>query len=537
MALLVRPISALDLLVLLICVYLGRLLILVRHQKTKTSRLSGPSRNNWLFGAQRYLSNSDDVGLEFAKWAAEYGPVYEIPTALGYSRIILTDPKAIAHFCARDTFTYIRGKHMKRMIDLLLGRGLIWADGESHRRQRKAVSSAFSNAAIRKVTSVFFDSAYKVKEVWDTTIDSSSSDEAIIDVQHWMNCVSLDSIGIAGFGHNFGTLQGKRSVVAEVFDAFNDLKPSILEIVNFLLGPRIPFLSKLPTERTKLTKRWNESVAEIAEEMLARTKQTYGEDSKTEEKSIIGLLLKAENADTDLYISPEEVMAQMKVLIFAGYETTSISLTWALIELCKHPEAQTKLREELTSQFGASDPTWDQLMTELPYLDGVVHEILRLHAPVEEAIREATEDDVIPLSTPITDTSGITIDRITVAKGTQVSVPITCMNYLESLWGPDVSEFKPERWMNGVEGLPHKVQEVQGYRHLLSFMDGPRICLGRGFALAEFKAVLSVLIRNYTFEFADSTNTEIEKVRAMLPRPRLAGEKGIRVPLRVRRTH
>ncbi|OJA11551.1 hypothetical protein AZE42_10452 [Rhizopogon vesiculosus] len=75
----------------------------------------------------------------------------------------------------------------------------------------------------------------------------------------------------------------------------------------------------------------------------------------------------------------------MKVLLLAGYETTSISLTWALIELSKYPNVQTRLREELLV-FG-SDPTYDQLKANLPYLDAVVHEVLRLHPPVTEFTR------------------------------------------------------------------------------------------------------------------------------------------------------
>jgi hypothetical protein len=58
---------------------------------------------------------------------------------------------------------------------------------------------------------------------------------------------------------------------------------------------------------------------------------------------------------------------------------------WTLIELSQHPDVQTRLREELLA-FG-SDPTYDQFKANLPYLDAVVHEILRLHPPVGEFTR------------------------------------------------------------------------------------------------------------------------------------------------------
>lgn len=58
------------------------------------------------------------------------------------------------------------------------------------------------------------------------------------------------------------------------------------------------------------------------------------------------------------------------------------------------------------------------------------------------------------------------------------------MNRSEAFWGPNAKEFEPERWLVDSD-IPAK--EISGHRHLLTFSDGPRLCLGRGFALAEFK--------------------------------------------------
>lgn len=67
------------------------------------------------------------------------------------------------------------------------------------------------------------------------------------------------------------------------------------------------------------------------------------------------------------------------------------------------------------------------------------------------------------------------------------------MNRSTSFWGPDAKEFKPERWLDDESGVPEKAKEVQGYHHLLTFVDGPRTCLGKGFALAEFKVSFFLL--------------------------------------------
>ena len=183
--------------------------------------------------------------------------------------------------------------------------------------------------------------------------------------------------------------------------------------------------------------------------------------------------------------------------------------------------------------------------------------------------------------------TGELTDHVAITEGQEVTVPIGCMNTAVAFWGADAREFRPERWLDE-DGLPKKAQEIQGHRHLLTFVDGHRMCLGRGFALAEFKvrcvvvlsdlshrafarlrlltififvfsstsflgavrlsppvahlsapyhlqAVLGVLIKHYRFELPEGPETKIEFCRGVLPRPRIVGEKGANLPMRVRR--
>lgn len=108
---------------------------------------------------------------------------------------------------------------------------------------------------------------------------------------------------------------------------------------------------------------------------------------------------------------------------------------------------------------------------------------------------QATEDDVIPLSQPVRTRSGKLVDSLTIAKGTLVAVSMESMNRSTAIWGEDAKVFRPSRWLEdprGQNGIPAKAREIQGHRHLLSFADGPRACLGKNFALAEFKARMRV---------------------------------------------
>ncbi|KAF7354652.1 Cytochrome P450 4F12 [Mycena sanguinolenta] len=509
--------------------------------RTTTTKLRGPPSSSRLFGLSRELVESPDNSVAYEDWAASYGPVFEVPLIFGRKNVVLTDPKALVHFYSSERAVYGKTETSRLFIGRLFGRGVLWAEGDTHKRQRKALTPAFSNAAIRRLTTVFFDSAYKLKSLWDATLETTS-DGAVIEVEQWMNRVALDSIGIAGFSHDFRYLDGQQSPVTIAFEAMAVEEVGLLAEMVLTLSFVFPILLSVPTQRMRLFWELRRSLNVIAERLLANTRRDKEEGVAEEltDKSIIGLLLKAEVSDAELHMTQEEVVAQQRliilvqqnVLLFAGYETTSISLTWALIELSRHPEIQDKLRNELLAEFGGNDPTWDQLVHQLPYLDATVHEVLRLHPPIIDTLREAFHDDVIPLGTPVVTPSGETISNITIAKGTTVYAPIRCINRSEALWGPDAKDFKPERWFEDVT-VPAK--DLQGHRHLLTFHDGPRTCLGKSFALAEFKAVLSVLIRNYVFELPDGPETKIETHVTIVPRPKVAGQDGAKVPLKVRR--
>ncbi|KAF8175458.1 cytochrome P450, partial [Mycena galopus ATCC 62051] len=484
--------------------------------------LSGPSSRNFFFGMIPLLMKAPDAGAVYEEWAAQYGPVFAIPSIMGTRTLVFTDPKTISNVYAKETYVYVQTPQTTRFVEKLIGRGLFWAEGDSHKRQRKALNPAFSNASIKNLTPIFFDSAYKAKTAWDALLESASNtDGTIIEVQQCQSLTtySLDTIGLAGFSHDFRTLSGKMSSIAAAFDSVGS-KASLIDTILFLLSLRVPVFAKVPTSHQSMLNQLGKTMRSLGDNFLANTSDV------STDKSVIGLLGATEK------ISHEEVTAQINVLLIAGYETTAISLTWALIELARNPTIQTKLREELFRSEG--DPTWEELNNHTSFLDAFTCEVLRHYPPLWEIQRMASEDDVLPLSTPIQTQGGGVVDTIFVRKGTIVTLPIRCINRSVEFWGADAKQFNPSRWLDESKGAnQYRAQEIQGYRHLLTFSDGARICLGRVFALMEFKAVLSVLVRNFTFEFPNGVATEIGKHRNILPRPKVEGEKGYDVPLRI----
>ncbi|KAG8218119.1 hypothetical protein J3R82DRAFT_3641 [Butyriboletus roseoflavus] len=77
------------------------------RQQLRTTRLRGPPSESFLYGVGKRILDAEDSGAIYEAWAQEYGPVYEIPATLGTKKIVLCDPKAIAYYYSKETWTYI----------------------------------------------------------------------------------------------------------------------------------------------------------------------------------------------------------------------------------------------------------------------------------------------------------------------------------------------------------------------------------------------------------------------------------------------
>lgn len=165
------------------------------------------------------------------------------------------------------------------------------------------------------------------------------------------------------------------------------------------------------------------------------------------------------NVATDLpedqRISDEDILHNINTFMFAGSDTSSLSLTWTILLLAQNPAMQDRLRVELLSVYPSSsgnlsDLTDDEIhslystISNLPYLHNVVRECIRLIPPVHSSIRVATEDDEIPTSSPIHGRDGNPTQKTTVSvpKGSFVHVAVEGFNLDKSFWGDDAWEFQ-----------------------------------------------------------------------------------------------
>ncbi|KAJ7815964.1 cytochrome P450 [Mycena olivaceomarginata] len=444
--------------------------------------------------------------------------VFRVSTGWVSGEIVLCDPTAIAHFYANAPAIYRSTDSARSFIKNVVGRGLTWAEDAHHPMHRQALAPMFSSSAVEGFCGTFFDVVTKVQDMWSNAL-ASRPRGMVVDIQHWMNSVVLDSLGLVGFSHDFESLKGDYCIVTAAFYALrapHTNSPS--DLIFRLASSTMPILRNIPTAKNRIIQDFRAYMGGIAADILERNdaQETKAQGSEgTEDKSILRLLIKslAENPAGEFRLSHAEVVSQ-NTLLFSGFETTAVTLGWLLVELAKNSAIQDTLRNELRQVSGTFEYS---KIVKLPYLHAVVDETLRLHPPIGSTSRVAVEDDIIPLSSPILTRSGETVASIHVAKGTVVTAPIQYINTSETLWGAGAMKFDPGRWWQDKSN-----DDFPGNRHL-AFGDGPRACIGADFSLALIKVVLYVVVSNFTFSFPDGPETISESTGGRIPQPRMTG--------------
>ncbi|KAJ3480235.1 hypothetical protein NLI96_g8502 [Meripilus lineatus] len=499
---------------------------------TPLRHLRGPPTTSWFWGNVKDQSDGD-AGEKTQQWVAEYGHVFRIKSLLNLDRLITTDTKAINHMLTHSA-EYKRPALSRKFVAKMFGEGILFAEG------RRIMNPAFGPAQIRDLTSLFLEKSIQLRDIWATSLHETDDNGTRIDILSGLSKMTLDVIGLAGFGYEFNALNPSGEV--------NPLGQALNEILSSgtptsiagLMSGLIPAFQHLPTKRARKTKAARETMLKIGTKLVAERKAlilaaSTNKDTKVSSKDLDGrdlltLLMKA-NMASDIpesqKLSDEEVVSQIPTFFIAGHETTASAVTWCLYALSLDHKVQQKLREELLA-VSTDMPSMDELMS-LPYLDAVLRETLRLYPPVAGTLREAGKDDLIPLSKPFTDKYGEVHDTIRVRAGDQIVIPILAPNRSKELWGEDVDEFKPERW----DHPPEAISNIPGvWGNILSFLGGPRSCIGYRFTLVEFKALVFTLIRAFEFNLAVSRE-DIAKKATIVMRPIVKSEadKGNQMPM------
>nr|GAT57628.1 cytochrome P450 [Mycena chlorophos] len=408
---------------------------------------------------------------------------------------------------------------------------------------------AFSSENMSSLVEITFRKGLELRDTWATLVAENASSSTKIDVCHFLSRAAFDVIGLAGFDYSFNSINDETNELFLAYRKTFEVFISQTGPIRTLLSIYLPWVNKLFADETvRVVEQSHKVVRRVAGRLIQEKKQKIADGEKYGDpydgKDLLTLLLKS-NAAKDLpleqRISDEDILNNINTFIFAGSDTSSMSMTWTLLLLARHPRIQDRLRAELlgvSSQFPASlselSPEQMQSLyvaiSALPFLHNVTRESLRLIPPLHSTLRVPTRTDEIPTSHPIPTRSGGDGDKysFTIPKGTVVHVSFEAFNVDKSIWGDDAWDFKPDRW----DTLPNAVyQHPWHFSNMFSFSAGPRACPGLRFSLIEIKIFYYILLTNFVFQEAD----KITPYNVVLTRPYISGRfrDGAQCPLLV----
>ena len=398
-------------------------------------------------------------------------------------RILLVSPAALADVLVNRNYDFEKPAPLRKGISRILGLGLFLSEGDEHKRQRKAMMPAFNFRHVKNLYPVFWEKSKELVSEVSMHISSESFDVSKgLEVNEWASRATLDIIGVAGMGQDFGSLQDEGNPLNVTYRKL--FKPSrtgqFIGILSTVLPPWM--IRNLPLQRNDDIKNAADTIKRTCFKLIQQKKISM--EKGITNKDILSVALESGG------FSDEDLVNQMMTFLAAGHETTASALTWAVYMLCKHPDIQTKLRAEvqtkLKDQLNGFLPITSDLIDNAPYLQAFCQEVLRLYPPVAITVRQAVVDTVV---------AGVPIPR-----GTDITLAPWATNTSVELWGGDAQAFRPERWLDAAGGSSGS--SSSNFR-FLTFLHGPRSCIGQRFAVAEFACLVACWVGSFQTRLVD----------------------------------
>ncbi|XP_050337671.1 probable cytochrome P450 313a4 [Bactrocera neohumeralis] len=221
------------------------------------------------------------------------------------------------------------------------------------------------------------------------------------------------------------------------------------------------------------------------------TVNSYSHGNKTfNEKKPNIFIDRAINLYREGKFSHQDLIGETNTIVSAAFETTANGLLSALLMLAMHPAVQERLFEEIENMFPDKHFFVDcENITNLPYLDMVVNETLRLMPSIPMIGRQVIQDTTLS-------------NGLVIPKGIEILVSIFDLHRRTDIWGANADKFNPENF------LRENLQEKHSHAYI-PFSKGVRDCIGWKYALMAIKVLLAGFIRNFSFE----TNVKLENLK------------------------
>ena len=407
----------------------------------------------------------------FQRMAARYGDISQLQ--IGRQRIVmLTNPEDIRDLLVTNQKLFHKGQGLQR-AKLLIGEGLLTAEGEAHLRQRRLVQPAFHRARIGAYASAMTNAAMLQQARW--------SDGQELDANRAMMMVTLDIVAATLFGADVGA-EG-----SEIGSALDD----VFESFSLGFGPLTPLTDLLPTAKKRRLKAGMARVDDTINRIIAE-RRASGEDTG----DLLSMLLHATDTEGDgSGMSDKQLRDEAITLFIAGHETTANALTWTWLLLARNPGAERALHAEIDTVLGDRLPTMDDL-PNLPMARAIIAESMRLYPPAYILGRRALVTYTV---------GGYDFPARTIFLAPQYIV------HRDRRWWPEPDRFIPERWLDTA---------ATANRPKLAYFPfgaGTRICVGEQFAWMEAILVLTTLARRWRVKVL-GPDPELEPIITLRPK-------------------
>ena len=412
-----------------------------------------PARKNWPAGprGRPYFGHLGELRRDrlgfLTRLARDYGDFVPMKVRTK-DAVLVSDPALIEEMLFARAPDFSKN-NLADFFHPALRRLLLFEESSSWLEQRRLAQPALRPDRLPAYTRIMADRAEHLCEEW--------SDGQVVDVVAAMRSLTLDILARTLFDLDLAQIAVEAPAI---FDA-------ILEDVGARAFSPI-YLSFLPTGPNLRSRTRFKRAQELVNELIATRRREA--DGRAD---LLSVLVRQRTPDGRAF-TDDEVKLTLLPLAFAGHETTSMALSWALHLLADHPDLQRRVRTEVRSEVGARPITGDDV-ARLPFTGAVLHETLRLYPPIWGFGRSALRDTelgpyVIPSGTTIFASQWVLHrDR----------------RYFEE---PDA--FNPDRWAGGLASrLPRCA--------FMPFGAGPRRCLGSNFAVLEAVIALATVCARF----------------------------------------
>uniref|UniRef100_A0A0D9Z6V0 Cytochrome P450 n=1 Tax=Oryza glumipatula TaxID=40148 RepID=A0A0D9Z6V0_9ORYZ len=376
----------------------------------------------------------------YEKWRKDYGPIFTYSMGnVVFLHVSRPDVVRDINLCV--SLDLGKSSYLKATHEPLFGGGILKSNGEAWAHQRKIIAREFFLDKVKGMVDLMVDSAQTLLKSWEEGIDKNGG-TIDIKIDDDIRAYSADVISRTCFGSSY--IKGKN-----IFLKIRELQKAVSKpnVLAEMTGLRF-FPIKRNKQAWELHKQVHKLILEIVKE------------SGEERNLLRAILLSASSSKVELAEAENFIVDNCKSIYFAGYESTAVTAAWCLMLLGLHPEWQDRVREEVQE------------------LTMVIQETLRLYPAGAFVSRQALQE--------------LKFGGVHIPKGVNIYIPVSTMHLDPNLWGPDVKEFNPERFSNAQPQL----------HSYLPFGAGARTCLGQGFAMAELKTLISLIISKFVLKLS-----------------------------------